>query len=296
MTYHTPVMLTETLEYINVVSGGKYIDCTLGDAGHTLEILKKGGKVLGLDVNEKALQRATERIKSAGFESNFIGVCKNFKHINNLAEQNGFSKVNGILFDLGYSSSQLADEETGLSFLANQPLDMRLDKELGVTAADLVNALSENDLAKMFLELSDEKFSKRFAKAITEHRNLKKFRTTKELVDVVVSVAPPGYEHGRIHPATRIFQALRIAVNAEIENLEVSLPRAAQTLLPGGRMIVISFHSLEDRAVKSFGRTARLYMKELTDKPLTPSATEISANVRSRSAKMRVYEKIAAYA
>lgn len=288
MKYHEPVMLNEVLENLQVFEGGKYIDATLGDAGHTIEILKRGGIVLGLDVDEKGLARATERIKSLGLEKNFKGVKGNFKNINNLASEHGFSKVNGILYDLGYSSSQLADDETGLSFLNDQPLDMRLDSNLGVSAADLINALSEKDLDKMFWELSGENLSRKYAKAIVERRNLKKFQTTADLAGLLASVASPGYEHGRIHPATRVFQALRIVVNAEMENLEVSLPRAAQLLLPGGRMIVISFHSLEDRVVKNFGRAARLL--EVTKKPLAPTESEIAKNVRSRSAKIRIFE------
>ncbi|HSX39901.1 MAG TPA: 16S rRNA (cytosine(1402)-N(4))-methyltransferase RsmH, partial [Candidatus Saccharimonadales bacterium] len=240
----------------------------------------------------------SERIQSEGLASKFTPVRGNFKNLKNLAEQHGFNQVNGVLYDLGYSSSQLADSNTGLSFLHDQPLDMRLDANLGVTAADLVNVLSEKDLTKMFFDYSDELLSRKFAKAIVEYRNLKKFQTTKDLADLIASVAPPGYEHGRIHPATRIFQALRIVVNAELENLEVSLPQAAQILLPGGRMIVISFHSLEDKLVKNFGHTARPLeisengIREVLDKPRVPAIAEVEQNTRARSAKMRVFEKI----
>jgi 16S rRNA (cytosine1402-N4)-methyltransferase len=152
--------------------------------------------------------------------------------------------------------------------------------------------LPEQDLAKMFFELSNERYSKRFARAIVERRDLKKFQTTKELADLLVSAAPSDYEHGRINPATRVFQALRIAVNDEIDNLLVSLPRAARLLLPGGRIAIISFHSLEDKTVKDFGRTVRPVLKQITEKPLVPEDSEVAQNNRSRSAKLRIYEKL----
>lgn len=303
--YHEPVLLKEVLEYLSVEPGKKYIDCTLGDGGHTLEILKRGGEVLGIDLDEKALQRATQRIQNEGLDKNFIGVRGNFKNIENISKENGFSKVDGILFDLGYSSFQLDKGEVGLSFQTNEPLDMRLDKELNVTAADLINSLSETELARLFFEYSDERLAKRFARKIVEARKLKEVRTTKQLADLIVEEAPPGYEHGRIHPATRVFQALRIAVNGDLENLSEALPRAAQLLrsaefsadrsakpiLPGGRMIIISFHSLEDKIAKEFGNKARPNIKVLTKKPLTPSKEEVECNRKARSAKMRIFER-----
>jgi 16S rRNA (cytosine1402-N4)-methyltransferase len=292
MRYHEPVMLIEALEGLKVRSGGKYIDATLGDGGHALGIMQKGGLVLGLDYDGSALQRASERIQEAGFAEKFIGVCTNFKKIDEVAEKNGFSKVDGIVFDLGYSSFQLDEGQKGLSFLKDEPLDMRLSKDLGVTAADLVNSLNEKDLAKLIFDLSDEKFAKRFAKAIVEYRNVKKISTTKELAEILSSVVPSGYEHGRINPATRTFQALRIAVNDELNNLEESLPRAARLLLPGGRMVAISFHSAEDRIVKLFGQGEQLNLRVFTKKPAEPSDSEITQNSRARSAKLRVFERI----
>ena len=208
-----------------------------------------------------------------------------------MAVKNGFNNTNGILYDLGYSSTQL-EESMGVSFIKDQPLDMRLDKTLGVTAADLVNSLTERELARLFIEYGDEKYSKRFAKAIVDARNLKKFQTTKQLANLIASEAPPGYDHNRIHPATRVFQALRIAVNDEIENLKISLPLAAQLLLPGGRILVITFHSLEDKVVKDFGRDVRSLIKSVYKKPIIPSNEEVEENNRARSAKMRVFEKI----
>ncbi len=295
MKYHEPVMLKEVVEGLRLTTGGsgKIIDATLGDGGHTLEFLKMGYEVLGLDVSQSSIDNAMVRIKEEGFDGRFRSVKTNFKNIEQVATENNFGQVNGILFDLGYSSSQLEEDDLGLSFTRDQPLDMRLSSELGVTAADLVNALAEKDLAKMFFELSDEKFSGRFAHAIVEARKLKKIQTTKQLADLLRSVVSSGYEHGRIHPATRVFQALRIAVNGEFENLEVSLPRAARLLLPEARMVVISFHSLEDRLVKEFGRSVppELKIKEIGKKPIVPSETEVSLNTRSRSAKIRIFEK-----
>jgi 16S rRNA (cytosine1402-N4)-methyltransferase len=187
--------------------------------------------------------------------------------------------------------------DKGLSFLVDQPLDMRLDASMGVSAADLIGFLNEEQLTKLIFEYSDEKMARRFAKAIVENRNLKKIQTTKQLADILASAAPSGYEHGRIHPATRTFQALRIAVNDELANLTSSLPRAARLLLPGSRMVVISFHSKEDELVKKFGQGAqptikvdRPNIKSLVKKPILPSDEEVARNVRSRSAKMRVFE------
>lgn len=292
MEFHKPVLLTEVLENLNITAGGKYIDATLGDGGHTLEILKHGGVVFGIDYSEASLARAQKRIEAAGLAANFKGVLGNFKNIDSLVG----TKVNGILYDLGYSSSQL-DSEAGLSFSSEQPLDMRLDKTLGVTAADLVNSLREDELARLIFELSDEHFSKRIARAIVSARTLKKFQNTRQLADVIASAVSPGYEHGRIHPATRTFQALRIVVNDEIDNLKVSLPRAASLLLPGGRMEVITFHSLEDKVVKNFGREMQPNniafgrLVPVMKKPIVPTAEEIAANTRSRSAKLRIFEK-----
>ncbi len=291
MDYHKPVLLTEVLDTLKVEQGGKYIDCTLGDGGHTLEILKLGGKVLGLDIERGSLERATRRISDSGFGSNFVGVLGNFKNLDNIAKANDFDRVNGIIFDLGYSSSQL-EEDLGISFKKDQPLDMRIDADLGVTAADLVNSLPEKQLADIFFEYGGEKLARKFAKASVEHRNLKKFQTTADLANLISAEASPGYEHGRIHPATRVFQALRIAVNNELENLQEALPRAAHLLLPGGRMMVISFHSLEDRISKEFGRVARPTIKALTEKPVVASYSDVELNKRARSAKMRVFEKI----
>ncbi len=332
--YHKPVLTDEVLRYLAVEKGKKYIDATLGDGGHTLEILKLGGSVLGLDADARAIDRATDRIFSTLKKDFFTGetdahdisvqftaVRANFKNIGEVAREYGFTQVDGILYDLGFSSFQLDDSGKGLSFQKNEPLDMRLDTELGVTAADLVNTLSEKQLENIFREYGEEHLAKQFAHAIVDARNLKQFVTTKDLADLIVAQAPPGYERGRIHPATRVFQALRIVVNDELENIKKSLPQAAHLLtLPGGRIAIISFHSLEDRVAKQFGRgvrpsktsktsntkkdvitgrdtveieAAHVELAAVTEKPVTPSAKEIVHNKRARSAKLRVYERVA---
>ena len=294
--YHKPVMLDEALHYLQPLPGLRYIDCTLGDGGHTLELLRQGGEVLGIDAFPDALERSSQRIKDEGFDDKFTGAVGNFKDLQEIAEKNGFEQVNGIIFDLGFSSYELEHGGIGLSFQKDEPLDMRMDKTLGVTAADLLNTLPEKQLAKIIREYGGEKMANKFAKEIIKFRNLKKFQTTSQLKEVIESVAPSGYEKGRINPATRTFQALRIAVNDEIDNLKKALPQAARLLLPGGRMIVISFHSLEDKVAKDFSRfnaqpSATEATTEVTKKPLVPTAREVDQNVRSRSAKMRIYEK-----
>jgi 16S rRNA (cytosine1402-N4)-methyltransferase len=291
MNYHNPVMMAEVIAHLNVRESHKYIDMTLGDAGHTLEILRKGGLVLGIDINETSLERATSRVKKEGLEKGFHPRLGNFKDVHSLAINADFTEVDGIIYDLGYSSYQLEDAELGLSFQSNSPLDMRLTKELGVTAADLVNSLSEKELARVIFDFSGERFAKRIAKAIVHIRNLKKIQTTRELAEIIKSETPPDYENGRIHPATRTFQALRILVNDEMNNLEISLPRAAQLLATKGRMIVITFHSLEDKLVKQFGQGAQPQLSPVNVKPFIPTEEEISRNFRARSAKMRVFEK-----
>jgi 16S rRNA (cytosine1402-N4)-methyltransferase len=290
MRYHEPVLLKEVIQELKVEKGKKYIDATLGDGGHTLEILRKGGEVLGIEVNEQALDRAIKRVKKEGFEDSFTGVLGNFKNIEKISKEKGFEKVNGIVYDLGYSSFELEEAGLGLSFQINENLDMRLDKTLGVTAADLINSLDEKSISEMLYRYSDERMARKFAQAIVKARNLKKIQTTKDLVDIINSVSSPGYERGRINPATRTFQALRIVVNDELENLKKSLPQAARLLLPGSVIVLITFHSLEDKVAKEFSHRARPSV-DTVKKPLVPTEEEVRNNPRSRSAKLRVYRK-----
>ena len=296
MEYHVPVMLAEALKFLQVKAGGLYVDATLGDGGHTMEILRLGGKVLGIDVNQGSLDRATKRIKVEKLERNFVWVKGNFKDIDQIAKSKGFEQVNGILFDLGVSTTQVKDERMGLSFDSEYEPDMRLDDKLGVKAFDLINGLYEKELADMFWEFGEERFAKKFAKEIVKARELERISSAKQLADIARK-AFPGYEGGRLHPATRIFMALRIVINGELENLKTALPRTGRLLLPGGRMVVISFHSLEDKIVKEFAQGAQpkdesLGFKEITKKPLEPLPEEVVQNRSARSAKMRVLEKL----
>ena len=292
MDYHQPVLVQEVMVALDVKSGGRYIDATLGDGGHTLELLKRGGVVLGIDVNEGSINRARGRIQGAGLAGNFTYCRGNFKNIAELARDRGFNQVNGIVFDLGTSMTQLKDDRLGLNFTSEHELDMRLDARDSVKAFDLINGLYENELAELFWEYGEEKMAKSFAREIVKARELERITTAKQLSDVAKK-SFPGYEKGRLHPATRIFLALRIAVNNELENLKSALPRAGCLLLPGGRMAVISFHSLEDRIVKEFVQDTQptkdgLLLTELTKKPIEPSNIELARNPSSRSAKMRV--------
>lgn len=291
MAFHIPVMSAETAAHLNVKRGARYIDATLGDGGHTLNILKAGGLVLGLDYSQKSLDRAKARIHAEGFGKQFTPIKGNFKDISKLANENGFNGVMGIIYDLGYSSTQLDGDGIGLSFQESAPLDMRMSDEFGVTAADLINGLPEQALERLIREFSDERFASRIAKSIVLYRTKKKIETTDELAKLISSAVPADYERSRINPATRTFQALRIVVNDELRNLHESLPQAARLLLPKGRLIVISFHSLEDKMVKEFGQREQPEIKTLFKKPLVPTESEMKENIRSRSAKMRVFEK-----
>jgi 16S rRNA (cytosine1402-N4)-methyltransferase len=287
-TYHKSVMLEEALENLNIKSGGLYIDCNLGGGGHAKGVLQRGGKVLGVDIDCDAIEEAERWSEGSAFE-NLTVVQGNFADIARSAAESGFEKVDGILFDLGVSSRQLENPERGFSYGADAPLDMRMSREFQVKAADLINGLDVRELEELFRKYGEENFARQIARAIVEKRANKPFTRTKELVDVVRAARPRGVKD-HIHPAARVFQALRIAVNDELNCLESALPKAAGILNPGGRLVVISFHSLEDRVVKNFVKEDE-GLKIITVKPLTPSYEEITVNPRARSAKMRVAEK-----
>ena len=280
MKKHVPVLLQEAVNYLNVKSGGKYIDATYGAGGHSREILQRGGVVLGLDVSPEA-------VKTAEKDPNLKVVQGNFRNIGEIARKEGFGEVSGILFDLGISSDELS-EVPGLSFQRDEPLDMRLDPGLGVTAADLVNALPESKLGELLTEYGDEPRAKVIAREIVKARSEKRIETTGELLRAIDQVK--GRRVGRIHPATQVFQALRIAVNDELDSLREALPQAAELLNREGRLVVIAFHSGEDRIVKTYFSSAGL--KVLTEKPITASPAEVSANLRARSGKLRAAEKV----
>lgn len=284
--YHTSVLLQETIDGLQVKIGKKYIDGTLGAGGHTGEILKHGGVVLGIDQDSDALEEAKKNL--AGLPVTIV--YGNFAHLLTIARENGFEKVAGVLFDIGVSSHQLDSAERGFSFLQDSPLDMRMDKNLHVTAADLINGLTKGELAELFLKYGEEKFAHRIAHNIVRLREKGPITTTRELADIIYRSYPVK---GKIHPATRVFQALRIAVNDELHSLEDALPQALELLESSGRIAVITFHSLEDRIVKNVFKdfAERGWGTIITDKPIEPSLSEQEENKRSRSAKLRIFEK-----
>ncbi len=291
MRFHTPVLLKETIDFLNIEKGKKYIDATVGGGGHTEAILKAGGKVLGIDWDPEAIEAAKRHLRTACPDAFWKIVRGSFGYLSEIAERESFGKVNGILFDLGVSSHQLEVFERGFSFQADAPLDMRMDPGLAVTAADLLKVLSKKQLYALFIEFAQEKRAWAIADAIVRARKIKPIKTTKQLADLVVKVYGDRRKIRRIHPSTKVFLALRIAINSELENLKLALPRAVGLLKPEGRMIVISFHGSEDRIVKMFFKKEKK-LKILTKKPIIPSEEELRINPRCRSAKLRVAEKI----
>lgn len=286
MKYHEPVLLNEVLENLKLDPSKVIVDCTLGDGGHTLEILRSDAKVIGIDYNDESINRTFSRIKNEGFENNFKAIKGNFKDIDTLIP----SKVDGFLLDLGYSSFHLEGYQKGLSFQKDEELDMRVDTSLGVKAKDLLKVLNKTQLENIFKTYGEEKYSKRIAEEIVKKREVKEIHSTNDLVEIINSVVP-SQQVIRINPATRVFQALRIVVNQELENLKTALPKAENLTLPGGRILVITFHSLEEKLVRSFSRDFQPSINLIGESPFSPSNLEISRNPRSRSAKLYVFEK-----
>jgi 16S rRNA (cytosine1402-N4)-methyltransferase len=297
---HVPVLLTEVLDGLAPGGGGRYLDGTLGGGGHAAAVLEASapdGCLLGIDADPAALAAAGARLSSFGERVTLAH--GNFRDLGRLAREHGFEQVDGILLDLGVSSYQLDTPERGFSFAADAPLDMRLDPTSGATAADLVNGTPEADLADLIFRYGEERGSRRIARFIAEARRKQPIATTIELAELVARAL--GGRHGKIHPATRTFQALRIAVNRELESLETALPQAVELLAPGGRMAIIAFHSLEDRIVKLFFRAESGYggseqparLQIITKKPIEASEQEARTNPRSRSAKLRIAKRVA---
>jgi len=304
---HIPVLVEEAIEVLAVQPGGRYIDCTLGGGGHATAILEHsspGGQLLGIDADPEAIKTARERLESYGSSSLLIN--DNFINLQAICYKHDFLPVHGILFDLGLSSLQLNSGGHGFSFQHDAPLDMRLNPNQQLTAADIVNTYSEAEIARLIKTYGEEVYSRRIAHRIVQERPIE---TTLHLARTIERII--GSRRGRIHPATRTFQALRIAVNQDLENLSSVLKQAVGLLGFGGRLVVISYHSLEDRIVKQFmqreardcicppdipscvcGHTASLRL--INKRVVTPSLVEIQANPRSRSAKLRVAERVLA--
>lgn len=291
--YHRSVLLREALSVLAVKAGKRYLDCTLGDGGHSLEILRYGGKVVGIDVDSQALNRAEARFRQLEGTDQYKLIQGNFRDIKNLIQKQMGTvrlKIAGAIFDLGVSSLQLLSPERGFSFGKEGPLDMRMDPSLQIKAWDLINNLSRKELYELFKNLGEEKYSWGLAAALERARQVRPLNTTKELVEIVERVVRTG--RGRIHPATRVFQALRIAVNDELDALGEGLDQIKDLIEKTGRIAVISFHSLEDRIVKfSFKDWEKRGLGEvLTKKPILPTEEEVRGNPRARSAKMRVFK------
>lgn len=288
--FHVPVLLSEVIHGLALSPNQDVIDATVGHGGHTEAILNATapqGRVLACDRDERNLAIARERL--AAFAPRVLFVHGSFVELTRMVSLHGFAQVQGILFDLGFSSSHVDDPTRGFSFLADGPLDMRYDRDQALTAADIVNTWSVEELERIFLVLGEETSAQRFAQGICERRKNRLFKTTGDLVEVIAAIA---HGRGKIHPATKVFQALRIAVNDELKAIKETLPQALSLLAPQGRLAVISFHSLEDRLVKRFGQEHRDELRVLTAKPIVASQEEIRKNPRARSAKLRLFERL----
>jgi 16S rRNA (cytosine1402-N4)-methyltransferase len=293
---HIPVLLSQVLHFLNPQPGERFIDCTLGLGGHSEAILNRtapNGELLGLDQDPAALELSRERLGRFGRRVTLVHA--NFEQIGEQARSHGFVDVDGVLFDLGVSSLQLGRSERGFAFRTSEPLDMRMNPSAGPTAADLIARLSERELADLIYQYGEERASRRIARSIVYHREKRPIATTDDLVGAIVSAV--GGQRGRVHPATRTFQALRIAVNRELDVLPIALEHALELLRPGGRLVVISFHSLEDRLVKRFmlerSRTETISVQILTRRPVAPDESEVRENPRARSAKLRACQRAA---
>jgi len=307
---HIPVLLHEVLQYLRCERRGSYLDCTLGGGGHAKSIagsICPEGRVVGIDRDGDAIARAKDELKEFGDCISYVH--GNFSEMDSLLVPFGGVCFEGILMDLGFSSTQVDDAERGFSFMRPGPLDMRMDRRHKLTAFEIVNEWPENDINRILREYGEERWWKRISRAICRARREKAIESTEGLRETIEAAVPGGGRGKAIHPATRVFQALRIAVNGELEALEVALPKAIDLLKPEGRLAVISYHSLEDRIVKQAFRTyakgcicppdfpicrcgRKPTVRIITKKVVRPGTSEIQLNPRSRSAKMRVCEKL----
>ncbi len=306
---HVPVLVDEVLHYLNIGDPGIYVDATLGDGGHAEAICSRlgpRGRLIGIDWDASALQRAEERL--APYASKITLIHDSYTNLRSILASLNLEKVDGILLDLGVSTLQLLDPSRGFSFHHSEPLDMRMDPRLPLTASDLVNSMPAAELVRIFYRYGEERWARRIAAGIVRHRSHHgPIETSGELVEIIKAAIPAAARRTGGHPARRTFQALRIAVNRELENIETVLPEAVRCLAPGGRLCVIAYHSLEDRLVKHFmrdlahrcvcppqlpcscGKEGELVI--LTRRAVTPAHDEVRRNPRSRSARLRAAEK-----
>ncbi|KKQ27310.1 MAG: Ribosomal RNA small subunit methyltransferase H [Candidatus Magasanikbacteria bacterium GW2011_GWC2_37_14] len=311
MTRHVPVLLTELLTALKLSPGMRVVDCTLGDGGHAEKILEKvatSGRLMGIDADPEAVLQAKQYLYN--FEGQVIFVRDNFRNLNKIVQENNFAGVDAILIDLGWSSPQFEERGRGFSFQhPEEPLDMRYSGENIGSATDILNTRTEKELATIFADYGEEKLSKKIAEAVVNTRKIKQIKTVGDLVEIILQVyrkklgVVETHNHasvlekvpwiGGLHPATKIFQALRIEVNNELVALQDVLPQAVKVLSPGGRLAVISFHSLEDRIVKHFfKKNKEKNILIINKKPIECAEEEYQSNPRARSAKLRVIEKI----
>lgn len=294
---HTTVLLKETVDGLNLTKGDIVVDCTLGSGGHVEYVCKTCPNVqmiIGLDADSAAIARSKERLKVLPCAFNFVHT--NYSNLSSALDSLGVEKADKFIFDLGFSSDQLETSGRGFSFLRNEPLIMTLADEITpftLTAKEIVNTWLEESIADIIFGYGEERYARRIAKKIVEAREVKPIETTFDLVEVIKKAVPFVYQRGRLHYATRTFQALRITVNNEIENVKTGLKQAVSKLSSGGRISVISFHSLEDRVVKHYFKElhAEDVGKIITKKPIVPSDEEMKDNPRARSSKLRIFEK-----
>ncbi|MBE3596287.1 MAG: 16S rRNA (cytosine(1402)-N(4))-methyltransferase RsmH [Hydrogenibacillus sp.] len=308
---HIPVLRDEAIEMLRIRPDGTYVDCTFGRGGHSVEIFKRlrDGRLIAVDRDEEAIRAGETVLRSIPSRGTFALVHANFAEIDRILSDLGIRAVDGVLYDLGVSSPQLDVAERGFSYQHDAPLDMRMDRSQRTTAYELVNTADEAALAEIIRIYGEERFARAIARAIVRARSRRPIRSTVELAELVKAAIPAPARRSGPHPAKRTFQALRIAVNDELQSLRISLKAAVQRLAPGGRVAVISFHSLEDRIVKETFRSAAdpcadldlpphlpcdrtPILKLITRRPISPSAEEIAENPRARSAKLRVAERL----
>lgn len=307
---HVPIMLNEVIDALNLQQGSIIVDATIGGAGHSSEIIKRilpGGLLIGIDQDEDAIMASQERL--GPYSPNVVIKKANFSDIKKVLSSLGISRVDGILADVGVSSYQLDEAHRGFSYMHDAPLDMRMDRSSKITAEVLVNTLSKSELEKIIREYGEERWASRISEFIVRERQQKPIKTTGQLVDIIKAAIPARSRREGPHPAKRTFQALRIAVNDELKNLENAIWDFIDVLRPGGRLAIITFHSLEDRIVKTAFKNAenpcicpkdfpvcicnrKPLIKIITKKPIIPSEEEQHDNPRSRSAKLRVAEKL----